>query len=333
MDAMHGKAGRSAVRGGRAKVIIVLLAAALLLATACGGQPASTAADSQLKVGLLPIIDCLPMWVAQRDGYFTAENLAVELVNFASAVERDAALQSGQLDGQLNDLISTGLLDKEQTRVRIVRLTYQATRSKPMISLVVGPGSKVQTPADMKGSELALSQNTVIEYVADSLLQRQGVNPAEVKKIEVPKIPLRLEMLAKGQVAAAGLPEPFTSLALAQGGRMLLNDGETGTGQSVLVFRTAALAQKSAAIKRFLKAYERAVADVNANPQRYRDLLVEQAKVPDAVRGTFGVPALPTASVPREDELKAAFAWMVSKGLLTRTLAPTEVVDASLLPK
>jgi len=321
-------------RAGRAHLIVMGMAAALLLATACAaGQPAPRAADTPLKVGLLPIIDCLPMWVAQRDGYFATENVAVELVNFASAVERDAALQSGQLDGELNDLISTGLLNKERTQVKIVRLTYQATPSKPMISLVVGPNSKVQSPADLKGAELALSQNTVIEYVADSLLQRRGVDPAAVQKTEVPKIPLRLEMLAKGQVAAAGLPEPFTTLALHQGGRMLLNDGETGTGQSVLVFRTEALAQKAAAIRGFLKAYERAIDDINANPQRYRGLLVDQAKVPDAVRDTFGVPALPKAAVPKDAEIKAAFDWMASKGLLTRALAPAAVVDASLLPK
>jgi NitT/TauT family transport system substrate-binding protein len=113
----------------------------------------------------------------------------------------------------------------------------------------------------------------------------------------------------------------------------LIDDGATGTGQSVLVFRNAAVAQKASVIRRFLKAYERAVDEINADPQRYRALLVEKAKVPDPVKETFVMPPLPKAAVPKEDAVKAAFDWMTTKGLLKRNLTYSEVVDATLLPK
>ena len=56
-------------------------------------------------------------------------------------------------------------------------------------------------------------------------------------------------MLAKGQVQAATLPEPFTSLALAQGSRRILDDGQTGIGCSVITARKDGGRQEAAQLK------------------------------------------------------------------------------------
>ena len=79
-------------------------------ASAC----ASGSTGGKLRVGLLPIVDVLPIYVADSEGLFKAQNLDVELSLFASALERDAALQAGQLDVELNDLVSAVLLNKDE---------------------------------------------------------------------------------------------------------------------------------------------------------------------------------------------------------------------------
>lgn len=313
---------------------LVLIGMAIILAvplSAC--QSLTPQQSSKLKVGLLPIVDVLPMYVAEAEGYFKERNVDVELVLFPSALERDAALQAGQIDGQLNDLVSVALLNKDAERVQVVRLTYHGSPAKPMIAILASPNSGINGPADLKGKEIAISSNTVIEYVADRLLQSSGVSPSEVKKTEITKIPVRAEMLTKGQIAAGVLPEPLASLTVQQGAHLVVDDGQSGIGQSVMSFRTEAIKERPEAIRRFLAAYDQAVEAINASPDKYRALLIEKAKIPEQVADSFTVPKYPPSSVPSREDVAAVSEWALAKGLIEKAQPYEQVVNASLLPK
>lgn len=286
-----------------------------------------------LKVGTLPIVDTLPLHVADTEGMFAKQNVKVELIPFASAMERDAAIASGQIDGQLNDLISTGLLNRDGERVKAVRVAHRASSEMAQFAVLVSPESRVKSLTDLKGGEIAISKNTVIEYVTDEFLAEKGLKSADVKLTEVSKIPVRLEMLMKGQVGAITVPEPFISLATKDGARVIADDSSSQLGQSVIAFRQEALAKNPEAIRSFLVAYEQAVDVINANPEKYRALLIDRAKIPEVIKDTFRVPKYPEASVPKEAEVEKAVKWMVGKGLLPKPLAYGQMIDSSFLPK
>jgi len=80
----------------RNKIIPILLSLILLLA-AC----TSPAEPTTLKIAVLPIIDTLPMYVAQQEGLFEKHNVSVAFVPVASAPERDQILSAGQADGAI----------------------------------------------------------------------------------------------------------------------------------------------------------------------------------------------------------------------------------------
>ncbi|MCL4534232.1 MAG: MetQ/NlpA family ABC transporter substrate-binding protein [Bacteroidetes bacterium] len=303
-----------------------------LVLAVLSGSCAAQSSSAPLKVGLLPIIETLPVWVALQEGYFQAEGLTVEPVMFSSAMERDVALQARQIDGELNDLVSTALLDKDGPTVKVVRQTFKANPDLAMISLLVSPKSDIRSAADLKGKQIALSHNSVIEYVVDELLASNGIQPGDVEKTEVSKIPVRMEMLVQGQVAAAGMPEPLSTLAQKQGARVLLDDRKDGFGQSVWVFRQDVLKDRPDAAKRFLAAYEKAVAAINANPEKYRSLLADKANLPEPLKDSFTVPKMPTAGVPTPAEVDRVVKWMLDKGMLSRPLSYADLVDGGYLP-
>jgi NitT/TauT family transport system substrate-binding protein len=62
-------------------------------------QPASA-----LKVALLPILDTLPFHAAQAKGYFKRYGVSVTAVPVGSGLERDQLMQSGAIDGMLNEM-------------------------------------------------------------------------------------------------------------------------------------------------------------------------------------------------------------------------------------
>src|SRR6516164_8048993 len=95
----------------------------LVLLAACAQAPSETPA---LKIGLLPVLEALPIYVADSQGYFKNEGITVEYVPAASAAERDQLMQAGQIDGMINDLVSTVLYNKDQQKIAVVRFARTA---------------------------------------------------------------------------------------------------------------------------------------------------------------------------------------------------------------
>jgi len=66
--------------------------------------------ENTLKVGILPNEEVLPLYVAEEEGFFEKHDVNIEIVNFQSAAERDAALQAGAVDGVEGDLLAVALI-------------------------------------------------------------------------------------------------------------------------------------------------------------------------------------------------------------------------------
>jgi NitT/TauT family transport system substrate-binding protein len=290
--------------------------------------------DTSLKVGLLPVLDVLPLYVAEQNGYFADEGIQVEAVPVKSAQERDVLLQTGQADGVLTDLPSTVLFNQDTARVKAVYTSRRPYPDAPMFRILAGPGTELSTPSDLSGVPVGISQNTVIEYLTDRILEAEGVLPEDVAVLEVSAIPVRFEQLMNGNIQAATLPDPLASAAMAAGAKLIADDAQyPEVAQSVLTFSTDALTAKPGTVRKFLAAWNKAVAELNANPEKYGNLLIEQGRVPEAVRESYQMPPFPEAGVPTEAEVADIVQWMQEKGLLKRAIPYQELVDPSFLPK
>ena len=203
----------------------------------------ANAAAESLKIGLLQIEDSVPFYVAEKEGFFNQENVRVELVPFLSALERDSALAAGAIDGAISDPIGALLLDKGRGLLKITSLGLGKTSAEGVFAILAAPSSEIHTLDDLKGVEIAVSNSTIIEYVTDRLLEQQGFSPEEITKVEVKKMPIRMQMLLSGSVQAATLPEPLSSIAAGKGARVLIRDADLdqSLSQTVVVITTEAL--------------------------------------------------------------------------------------------
>lgn len=309
-----------------------LIVAVLLGMWVAACAPASD--QSTLKIAVLPILDALPMYVAEAQGYYTAAGIQVEFVPVASAAERDQIIQAGQADGLINDLISTVLYNKDTPKIAIVRFAHSASKDSALFSILVSKDSGLTTPDQLKGVAIGISEGTVIAYTTDRLLQHAGLTKADIQTTNVPKIPDRLRLLAEGQMKAANLPEPFATLAEQSGAIRVTDDRRLPEiGASEISFSVATLKAKPETVRKFLAALEKATADINATPEKFNALLTAKQLLPAALIGQYSLPKFPTASVPSEAQLKDVQAWMIEKGLLKVEVAYTKLVDATYLPK
>ncbi|MBN1991290.1 MAG: ABC transporter substrate-binding protein [Anaerolineae bacterium] len=306
-----------------------LLLALLLPACNLGGQPAE---DTTLKVGLLPILDVLPFYVAQDKGYFEGEGINVELVPVKSAQEQSALIQANEIDGAMTDLQNVALFNRETPQLKIISLARRAYPEYPHFRIVAARGFEVNGPADLAGVPIGISQNTIIEYLADRLLAEYGLPAKQMAIEEVSAIPVRFEMLMEGQLKAALLPEPMGEAALAGGATLIVDDTQFPQySQSILAFTTDSLAKQPNTVKAFLRAWNKAVADINQDPNAYRDVLIENTRVPPSIQGTFNVPKYPKGEITTEAEWNDVIGWMQEKGLVDGPVPYEDSVDKSFL--
>jgi NitT/TauT family transport system substrate-binding protein len=320
----------------RKYVLINLLAAASLLLAACTGAtptPRDQAAPVTVRFAMLPILDALPMFVAQSRGYFAEQNINLEVVPVASAAERDQLMQAGQADAMVNDLVSTMFYNRSTPSIVVVRFARTATPQFPQYFILAGPNSGISSPADLTGVEIAISEATVIDYITDRLLAAEGVAPADIRTVAIPRIGDRLAALADGTVKAAAMPDPAASAAMATGATVVLSDAaHPQYGNSVLSFSTDFVQQNPDAVRGFLAAWERAVADINANKTGWNELLRANNLLSEQLLGSYTLPDYPTGSVPSNAQFSDVNAWAKDNGLLTEDVSYEASVSAEFLP-
>lgn len=316
----------------KVRLLYTLWLVALMLSLngcAWGGQAGQ---DKSLKVGLIPVLDVLPFYIAQDKGYFEAEGLKVDSVPVKSAQERDALMLAGEIDGMLSDLISTALIDRETSQVKVIAKARKSYRDFPLFRILAAPGVTIKSPKDMAGVKVGISQNTVIQYLNDRLLTAWGLPADQIAIEEVSAIPTRFELLMNGQLKAALLPDPLAQAAIAGGASLVVDDAQIPEfSQSVLVFNTNSIENKPEAVRAFLRAWNKAVADINKDPNAYRNILIEKTRVPESVQGTYNMPPFPENEITSESEWQDVVQWAKEKGLLDQLVDYKEAIDPNFL--
>jgi NitT/TauT family transport system substrate-binding protein len=308
-------------------IFVIVFGLSLVFLSGCQENQDNTPAVPNLKIGSLPIEDTLPILVAEQEGYFTQEDVDVELIPFQSALENQSAVQAGQLDGFITDTVVPVLLRNSGLELKITSLTLGAIPEEGRFAIIASKESGIKTPADLKGKSIGLSKNTIIEYVTDQLLLKEGINPSEVTKTTVAKIPLRVEMLLNNQIDAITVPDPLVTFTEFNGAKIILEDtSNRNLSQAVVVMTEKTLTDKSEAVKRFYKAYSKAVDAINDNPGKFKSLLVENINIPAPIADSYGIQKYPQPQLPEKQDLERVINWLDEKELLQKEITYNDMI-------
>ncbi len=295
----------------------------IVLLTTCilAGAFAQAAAEAQpLRIGIMPDVDSLPMQLAATEGLFETEGAQVELIPFRSPVERDAAFQAGELDGMVGDTLGAFFLREAGFDTVITSIT------NGRYGIAANPVDGAAKLSDLAGKEVAVSRNTIIEYIADELMK---ASPAVL--MAIPKIPVRMEMLLNGSIAGACLPEPLYSIAVSKGAVALADSTQLDEVPGVMIFTTSSVAEKADALTAFYRAYAEACSRINENPKDYRDFLVTAAGVPEDIRDEFVFVTYDMPRLPESSQVMEVEKWLTDRDLITHTFSYDEMTDSSVV--
>jgi len=285
-----------------------------------------------IRFGALPVLQALALYVAQDKGIFSRLGVNVELIPFSAAAEKDIALSSGNIDGYFGDLVTATVLKGNGRDVAVVATNYDTRRDRRMFGVVVKPGSKHKILSDLAGVPVAVSSNSVVDYVTETLLTSAGIPANQIETIEAKNIGLRMQMLLSGQVEAATLPEALLTAALAKGAVLLADDSGLSASQTVLLFTGPFLKKHPDSVKAFLKAINEANRLINSEPDTVRAVMVEHVRLPEPLRDSYPVPRFPDLHAPDKKAVANIAGWLRKRGVIRPQLTYDQIVDASFIP-
>ncbi|MCL2323031.1 MAG: ABC transporter substrate-binding protein [Oscillospiraceae bacterium] len=275
--------------------IIALLTIFISVASCLQGSPIANKGTAPLTIGLMPAVDAAPIFVALKNGYFDELNLKVDVQVYTNAVDRQSALQSGEIDGTISDLIS---LINNVSNGFDIKATTTTDSSFPVI---------VRNGFDEASAKaiVGLMEVSVVNYLADEYLAPKYT----LDKIYINDIPARIEMLKSGQIDMAVLPEPMASQAELQGLKKVVYENKDSYSLAMMAFTGKALNEKSDSILLFHKAYNKAVDFINGNESFTRDTLIEKLNINPDTKDLIALPIYKHAQVPDDAFVQKVIDW------------------------
>lgn len=272
----------------------------------------------------------LPWIVGEEQGFFADEGLAIRVLE--KDVSKPQALSLAER--QKERLFDAGAIDVfnacEWGCLRRVERAQQRgwlIARRPLLetqSIVVRPDSGIEWADDLAGRPVAVAWETGGHYLTLKMLEG-FLAREEIRCVHGGFHRNRLEALLAGEVEAAILPEPFTSLAEKRGCRVVCE----------AVFRGGEVVHErvdTETAAKLIRAVRRAVEFLNRDVERYRRRILAMERPDDLTddevnwRRIAYVPPTPYTRA----EFERARDWMRSWGMIGEDVQFEQVVNPAL---
>ena len=204
----------------------------------------------------------LPVWAAQRQGFFEANGVSVQSNYTPSSGFLIASLFDGKQDIALALMDNLIAYQEGQGEVRIAEspdLVAILGGDGGFLSVVAAPG--VKSFADLKGKTISVDAlSTGAAFVLRELVAKNGLTDDDVKYVRAGGTSNRYVELLAGKHDATLLRTPFELLAQNRGYRVLASADMLGSYQGTAGFARRSWAEAhEATVIGFLKGYRAGV--------------------------------------------------------------------------
>lgn len=326
-----------------------LTAAALALATTLAAAPA--AAQTRIKMVLNWKYQGPQAWffVAQDKGYFKAEGLDVEIDQGEGSGAPVPKIASGAYTAGFGDI--NALINFAANRPAEAPVAVYMIYNTPPFTIVVKNDSPIRSPKDLEGKLIGGPANDGALKLFPAFAKVAGIDASKVRITNMAPN-LREQMLRTGQVDAVfGFVNTVAFSAMLVGmdptkDLRFIKYGDHGMDlySNAILFSRAFAKDNPKAVAGFVRAVNRAIVEVLADPKMGMDAVmkrepllkreVETARLAATLKEEMSHPEIGRLGFGDVDpeRLKRSIDLVVQANGLARTPAPGEVFDRSFLP-
>jgi len=274
-------------------LLITVFISLTLLFSGCANEANNE--ELSLKIGIMPAVDSAPILLADEQGYYEELGLKMEIQVYRNANNRQSALQSGELDGTMTDLIA--FVNNVQNGFDI-KITTSTDGSFPFLLR-----KDFQEKEEIKIGMMEVSVSNFLseEFLADKY---------KMDKLFIPAIPTRLEMLVAGQMDMAIIPEPMASMGQLRGVKKRVYEYQDDFMPEAMVFTDIAIENKGKAIKLFHQAFNKAVKEIQEDDSLARDILISRLELKSDIKDMIVMPEYHFARIPDQEYMNKIVNWV-----------------------
>lgn len=286
-----------------------------------------------LRIGYIPIADCLQLYVAIDKGFFKNEGLEIAPRPIQGGPVLGLAVESGELDLGWSNVIS---LFQAHTRgfhfLLVAPGALEDDGAHLTHSLLVRGDSSLHAVGDLAGRTVAVNAlGNVNDLALTILLEKAGQDPQSVRMVEIP-FPDMEAALASGAVDAALMADPFRTVSLNNGARMLVAAPHTVFGREFIIAGWFAKADWIAAhperAAAFRRAIDKASAYITAHSHEMPGILARNTKLSQDTAAQIGLPAFSTGI--DHDALQQVIDLAAAHGAIPTTFQSRELLAPGL---
>jgi NitT/TauT family transport system substrate-binding protein len=307
--------------------LLAAVAAAALMASGCGaGSPASTPSSNgttKVTVGVIPIVDVAPIYLGVKQGFFSDAGLDVKLETAQGGAAIVPAVVSGQYQFGFSNTISLLLANSQGLPLKVVSSGVASTGQdgKDFGAVIVKADSPIRSAKDLAGKKVAVNTlKNINTTTVNNVVKKAGGDPSTIDYVELP-FPDIAAAVAKGDVDAGQVVEPFLTIATGQGDRQVVsNYAGTDPDLAVGMYFTSNqyAAQNAKVVDGFTAAMKKSLDYASAHPDEARAVLSTYTKIDPKVQQSMMLPKWPS-SVDR-DSVKLLGDLASKDGLITKSV-------------
>lgn len=263
--------------------------------------------SAALKIGVLPTMDCLPLYVAKERRLFDTLGVDIRLKPFNSQIDCDAALLKGQLEGTVTDLVKTEGMKKKGTPLRY------ATATQARWQFVANRLSRITEMKQLTDKMVAMARFSATHLLAELCVDSAHLKRDDVFLIQINDPNICLKMLQNNELDAMLLPEPQATSARIWKNPVLFDTENRDIRLGVIAFREKVLTgkERKRQYAAFLKGYNAAVDSINKyGISAYAPLVKQYMKVDDQTIRQLPKIKYTHIAPPREKDIARAQKWL-----------------------
>lgn len=287
------------------KLLAPIAALTMIAVAACGsgnGGSSSSASGSSggtthLKVGVIPIVDVAPIYLGKEQGFFSKHKIDLELVQESGGAAAIPGVVSGDFQLSFGNVTSVILAGSQNLPLKMIAEGNSSTGdpATDFSGVVVPPDSSIKSAKDLAGHTVAVNNlKNIGEVTIRNAVDKDGGDGKSVKFVEL-NFPDMPAAVAKHQVDAAWVVEPFLTASTAQGARNVSSNFCSIKGLTVASYFTTQqyIAQHKDVVDNFRAAIKESLQYASDHPADVRRIVTTYTQIKSDVASQIKLPAYP----------------------------------------
>lgn len=275
------------------------IAVLLMIVSACGGsgeaKKEGSNGQTDVTVGVIPIVDTAPLYLGEEKGFFKDAGINLDIKTTTGGAAAVPGVVSGDFDFAFGNVVSLMVAADQGLGLKFVTNGASATgEAKDFSAVVVPSDSPITSPRDLVGTTVGVNNlKNIGDTTIRNAIEKDGGDPTDVEFVEV-AFPDAPAAVAKKQVDAAWVLEPFLSQVLAEGGRVVSwNYLEMSPNLDIAGYFTTDefIAANEDLTKNFTAAMNKSLDYAQEHPDEVRAIVGTYTEIDSATRAKMTLPA------------------------------------------